>query len=154
MDAYTAALTLLSRRELSAKQLRDRLLRRKFTAEDVAAVLERLTNDRTLDDQRVAVASARMEAAIKGRGRRRVLQHVQQLGVSADVAAAAVDEVFADVDESALLDRAMEKRLRGAAPRDLDTKAKARLVRQLVAHGFAPSTVLAHLRRKRLDPDE
>ena len=30
MDAYTTALTLLSRRELSTAQLRERLARRKF----------------------------------------------------------------------------------------------------------------------------
>ena len=154
MDAYTAALTLLSRRELSAKQLRERLLRRKFAPDDVDATIERLRQDRTVDDRRVAVASARMEAAIKGRGRRRVLQHVQGLGVSADVAAAAVDEVFSDVDESALLERALERRLKGVSPRDLDVKARARLVRQLVGHGFAPSVVLARLRRKGRDPDE
>jgi regulatory protein len=154
MDAYTAALTLLSRRELSAKQLRDRLLRRKFDADDVEAVIERLRADRTLDDRRVAVASARMEAAIKGRGRRRVLQHVQHLGVSADVAQAAVDEVFSDVDESALLERAIEKRLKGTSIPELDVRGKARLVRQLVGHGFEPSRVFARLRKKGVDGDE
>ena len=154
MDAYTAALTLLSRRELSARQLRERLLRRKFGPDEVDAVIERLRADRTVDDRRVAVASARMEAAIKGRGRRRVLQHVQQLGVSADVAQAAVEEVFSDVDEAALLERAIEKRLKGASTRQLDVKGKARLVRQLVGHGFDPSAVFARLRNNGLDPDE
>ena len=154
MDAYTTALTLLSRRELSARQLRERLVRRKFTPEQIDPVIERLTGDRTLDDRRVALGVARMDVAIKSRGRRRVLQRLQQLGVDADVAASAVHEIFAEVDERALIDRAIDKRLRGASPATLDRAGKARLVRQLVAQGFDASSVLARLDRRRADLDE
>jgi regulatory protein len=153
LDAYTTALTLLGRRELSAKQLRERLLRRQFPEADVEAVLDRLRRDRTLDDRRVALAAARMAATIKGRGRRRVLHYVQQLGVSSDLAAAAVAEVFGEVDETALLDRAIAKRLKQPVAA-LDARAKARLVRQLVSQGFELAAVLARLRRKDVDPDE
>jgi SOS response regulatory protein OraA/RecX len=153
LDAYTTALTLHGRRELSAKQLRERLLRRQFPEADVEAVLDRLRRDRTLDDRRVALAAARMAATIKGRGRRRVLHYVQQLGVSSDVAAAAVAEVFGEVDETALLDRAIAKRLKQPVAA-LDARAKARLVRQLVSQGFELAAVLARLRRKDVDPDE
>ena len=113
MDAYTTALTLLSRRELSTRQLRDRLTRRQFAPDDIEAAIARLTADRTLDDRRVAMASARLEAAVQRRGRRRVLQHVQQLGIDDDTAKTAVDEVFGDLDEAALLDEAVARRLRG-----------------------------------------
>jgi regulatory protein len=154
LDAYTAALTLLSRRELSTKQLRERLLRRKFEPNEVDEVIERLTRDRTLDDRRVALASARMEAAIRRRGRRRVLQRVQQLGVSSSLAEAAVEEVFSEIDEGALLDQAVARRLKGAAPRDLDAKGVARVVRSLVGQGFDAGEVFARLRRKRVDHDE
>jgi regulatory protein len=146
MDAYSAALTLLSRRELSVRQLRERLARRKFEPDEITSALERLIRDRTVDDDRVALAFARMEASIRGRGKRRVLQAIQRLGVSADVAERAVREVFGEVDESALLTRAIEKRLRGSAVADLDEKGRARLIRQLVAQGFAPSQVLRALR--------
>ena len=154
MDAYTTALTLLGRRELSAKQLRDRLIRRQFPAAEVDSVIERLLGDRTLDDRRVALASARLAATIKGRGRRRVLQHVQQLGVAADIAAAAVTAVFSDINELALLDRAITKRLKETPVDSLDARGKARLIRQLITQGFEPAAVFARLRRKGLDPDE
>ncbi len=154
MDAYTTALTLLGRRELSVKQLRDRLIRRQFPAEEVESVIERLRRDLTLDDRRVALASARMAASIKGRGRRRVLQYVQQLGVPSEVAAAAVTEVFAEVNESALLDRAISRRLKETPISALDARARARLIRQLITQGFEPAAVFARLRRKGLDPDE
>ena len=154
MDAYTTALTLLSRRELSTRQLRERLARRGFDRHAIDAVIERLTYDGTLDDRRVALASARMEAAIKGRGRRRVLQRIQQLGVASDVAEAAVIEVFSEVDEAALLDRAIDKRLKGAPLQSLDRRTQTRLARQLVSQGFDAAGVFARLRAKGADPAE
>ena len=146
MDAYTTALTLLSRRELSTRQLRERLARRQFSADDIDSVVTRLTADRTLDDNRVAMASARLEASVRRRGRRRVLQQVRQLGISEETAKSAVDQIFADVDESALLDEAIARRLRGKAARDLDARGLARIVRGLVTQGFEAGRVYARLR--------
>ncbi len=148
MDAYTTALTLLSRRELSTAQLRARLARRKFAAAEIDAAIERLSSDRTLDDKRVAIAAARMEGAVRRRGRRRAIQRLQQLGISSDVAKAAVDEVFDQIDEPALLDQALDRKLKGADPRDLDVKAAARVVRGLVAQGFDAGQVYARLRAR------
>jgi regulatory protein len=154
VDAYTAALTLLSRRELSTEQLRDRLARRKFTSEDIEPVIQRLAADRTLDDRRVALAMARSAVNLKGQGRRRVLQRLHQMGISTEIAAPAVQEVFDDVDEGRLLDQAIEKRLRGAALASLAGNDRDKLVRHLVGRGFDVSQVLARLRRKGADPDE
>src|SRR5262245_19473253 len=147
MDAYTTALTLLSRRELSTAQLRGRLARRHFPSDEIDDVIARLTADGTLDDARVAAASARLEAAVRRRGRRRVLQRVRQLGIDEDTARAAVDQAFGDVDESALLDDALTRRLRGRSAGTLDAKALARVVRGLVAQGFDAGQVYSRLRR-------
>jgi regulatory protein len=154
VDAYTTALTLLSRRELSAKQLTDRLLRRKFPASEIDLAVTRLRGDGTLDDSRVATACARTDASIRRHGRRRVLQHLQQIGISADIATRAVDEVFAELDEAALLEAAIARRLRGAPLSSLDARATARLVRHLVSRGFDASQVFARLRTKGADLDE
>ncbi len=135
-DAYIAALTLLSARELSETQLRARLKRKEFDAAAIDEVVTRLKEDRTLDYRRVALALARMESAIKHRGRSRVIQKVRQAGISSDTTEDAVREVFEEVDENALLDRALERRLRGKAPKELDDKGRARVVRGLVAQGF------------------
>jgi regulatory protein len=145
-DAYITALTLLSARELSEAQLRTRLKRREIDADDIDAAITRLKGDRTLDDRRVARAMARMESAIKGRGRARVIQKVRQAGINEDTAEEAVREVFEEVDENDLLERALERRLRGKAPKDLDDTGRARIVRGLVAQGFAFDAVLKKLR--------
>ena len=146
MDAFTAALTLLSARELSETQLRTRLKRRQLDADDIDDAVARLKADGTLNDRRVAIALARIESTIKHRGRARVIQKIRQAGIDADIAADAVHDVFEDVDEGALLDRALERRLRGQTPRQLDEKGRARVIRGLVAQGFSIEAVLKRMK--------
>ena len=146
-DAYTVALTLLSARELSESQLRSRLKRRKFDADDIDAAVSRLKENRALNDRRVAVAIARMESSIKRRGRARVIQKIRQAGIDGDTADDAVREVFQDVDESDLLDQALERKLRGTAVKELDDKGRARIMRALVGQGFSFEAVMKRLRK-------
>ena len=145
-DAYIVALTLLSARELSAAQLRTRLQRRQIDDDDIDAAVSRLKADGTLNDRRVALALARMESAIKHRGRSRVIQKIRQAGINSDTAEDAVQEVFEEVDENALLDRALERRLRGKTPKELDDKGRARVVRGLIAQGFRLEAILKKMK--------
>ncbi len=145
-DAYTAALILLSARELSEAQLRARLKRRQLDDHDIDDAVSRLKADGTLNDRRVAVALARIESTIKHRGRARVIQKIRQAGIDGDTAADAVRDVFEDVDEGALLDRALERRLRGQTPKQLDEKGRARVIRGLVAQGFSIEAILKRMK--------
>jgi regulatory protein len=147
MDAYTLALTLLSARELSEAQLRARLRKRKIADEDIDSAVSRLKESRTLNDRRVAMAIARMESSIKHRGRARVIQKLRQAGIDGDTADDAVREVFQDVDENALLDQALERRLRGKGVKELDEKGRARIMRALVGQGFSFEAVMKRLRK-------
>ncbi len=145
-DAYLTALTMLSRRELSEAQVRTRLARKEFAADDIDAAVERLLQDGTLNDRRVALAAARLESAVRHRGRSRVIQKLRTLGIGSEIAESAVSEVFEEVDEGALLDRAFERRLRGQEPKDLDAKGRGRIVRGLAGQGFAIEAILKRLR--------
>jgi SOS response regulatory protein OraA/RecX len=153
-DAYTTALRLLASRELSAAQLRAKLLRRRFEPDAVEAAIDTLSRDGSLDDGRVARAAARLEASVRHRGRARVVQRVRQLGIAPDVVQAAVAEVFADVDEAMLLDRALERRLRGAELQSLDRRALSRLVRSLLSQGFSSPAIQARLRARGTSDDK
>jgi regulatory protein len=145
-DAYITALTMLSARELSEAQLRTRLKRRELDAGEIDDAIARLKADRTLNDRRVALAIARMESAIRHRGRSRVLQKIRQAGIDDDTAQNAVQEVFEEVDEEAMLDKAFERRLRGKVPKELDDKGRAKIIRGLVAQGFRFEAVLKRLK--------
>ena len=144
-DAFTVALTLLSARELSETQLRARLTRRQHDSADIDRAIARLKEDRTLDDRRVARALARMESTIRHRGRTRVIQKIRQAGIASSIAEEAVKEVFEEVDENDLLTKALDRRLRGKLPRDLDERARAKIVRGLMAQGFSLESILRKL---------
>jgi regulatory protein len=147
--AYTDALKLLGRRGLSEAQLRQRLIRRKHDAAAVDAAIERLREERSVDDVRVAEAMARSQVSLRKRGKLRVRLEIERSGVDAATAKRVVDEVFADLDADELLDAALAKRLRRGD--DIaDDRAFNRLYRYLVGQGFEPDRVLALLRTRRV----
>ncbi|MBA3886707.1 MAG: RecX family transcriptional regulator [Acidobacteria bacterium] len=145
--AYLDGLKLLARRELSVAGLRARLADREHAPEDIDAAVDRLLETRALDDRRVARAHARTALAVKGRGRLRVARELHALGIEKDIAAEAVADVFGDTDERALIDKALQKKLRGR-PRIASTAEHARLYQYLMRQGFTPAGVVAALRTR------
>ena len=147
-DAYTDALRLLAGRELSVARCRARLLDRDHDPADVDLAIERLLEDGSLNDARVARAYARTAVNVKGRGRLRVARELHQMGIARDVATAALVDVFGELDERSLVARAVQKKLRGRAkpstPADF-----ARIYQHLLRQGFSPSTASAEIRRLR-----
>ena len=147
-SAYAEGLRLLARRELSEAQLRERLVRKAFEPPEVDEALARLQRAGALDDHRVALAAARTEALVKHRGRLRIERHLAAMGIAADLAAGAVDEVFNGIDEPVLLDRALARRLRGPRARIEDAAHFRRLHQYLIRQGFPPAAVTALLKRR------
>ena len=153
-DAYTDALRLLAGRELSVSRCRARLLDRDHPPADVDLAIERLLEDGSLNDARVARAYARTAANVKGRGRLRVARELQALGIARDVATAALADVFGDLDERALVSRAVKKKLRGR-PKPSTPADFARVYQHLLRQGFSPSAASAEVRRLRgASPDD
>jgi regulatory protein len=146
--AYLDALRMLARRELSERQVRQRLGRREHPADQIDDAIERLKTDRAIDDARVATVIARTETTIRKRGKLRVKRRIEAAGIAPAVAAGAVDDVFRDVDPDALLNAALQKRLRGAE-RITDDRQYARLWRYLLRQGFEADRVAALLRKYR-----
>lgn len=146
--SYIDALKMLGRRELSEKQVRDRLARKGHAPEDIDDAVARLKAERALDDARVAAAIARTETTIKRRGRLRVKQQIQQAGISGEVAKQALDAIFDDVDDEALLEAALGKRLRHGRAIE-DDKEFQRLYRYLATQGFESARILKALNARR-----
>ena len=147
--AYTDALKLLARRELSEAQVRQRLALKKHDADAIDTAIDRLREERSIDDARVAETIARSQTSLRKRGKLRVRLQVERAGIAAATARRVVDEVFADLDTDALLDAALAKRLRRGD--DIpDDRTFDRLYRYLVGQGFDPDRVIALLRTRRL----
>ncbi len=153
MSAYLDGLRLLARRELSVKELRDRLKDREHPVEEIDRAIEHLLETKALDDERVARAYARTASKVKGRGRLRILRELNAMGIAKGTAAEAVAEVFADVDERALIAKALQKKMRGR-PRIANVAEHARLYQYLMRQGFTPAGISAALRKLRGSRDE
>ena len=148
LPAYVDGLKMLARRELSEKQVRDRLARRGHSEDDIEQAVARLKSERAIDDARVADAIARTETNVRRRGRLRVKRQIESAGIAASIASRAVNDVFEHVDADALLEASLAKRLRG--DRSISDEAEfQRLYRYLTAQGFEPDQVLRALRARR-----
>jgi regulatory protein len=147
MSAYLDGLKMLAQRELSEAQVRQRLARRGHLPGAIDDAVARLREERAIDDVRVAEAIARTQTSIRRRGKLRVRLQVERSGIEKSVARRVVDEVFDALDDEALLEASLGKRLRG---RDTiaDDRELQRLYRYLVGQGFEPQRVLDHLRRR------
>ena len=145
-SAYIAALKMLGGRELSERQVRQRLTRRGYDDEEIEAAIGRLTQDRSIDDERAARAMAHAETSLKKRGRLRVTRRLEAAGIAPAVARRAIEDTFQTIDADALIASALQKRLRGRE-QIADDREFQRLYRYLVGQGFEPDRVLALLRR-------
>ena len=150
--AYVDALHLLGRRELSVKQLRERLLDREHDRENVERAIDLLIENKALDDARVAGAYVRTALKIKGRGRLRIQRELEVMGIPKEVAVDALADAFGDVDERTLIAKALQKKLRGNQ-KIASAAEYARVFQFLMRQGFSPATVTAVLRRHRKGSD-
>ena len=147
-SAYLDGLKMLGRRELSEKQIRQRLARKEHSPEEIEEAVARLREERAINDQRVAEAIARTETGIRKRGKVRVRMQLERAGIARDVAKQAIDEVFGAMDEAALLESSLHKRLRGRET-IADDKEFQRLFRYLIGQGFESDRVMRTLRARR-----
>jgi regulatory protein len=144
--AYLDGLKMLARRELSEHQVRQRLARKGHDPDLIDEAITRLRHERAIDDARVAAAIARTETAIKRRGRLRVRMHIERAGIDRTLAKAATDDVFDGIDDDALLEAALRKRLRDRN-HIADQREFQRLYRFLTAQGFESDRILRLLKR-------
>ena len=140
---------MLARRELTERQIRERLARRGYEPGHIDDAIGRLRSERALDDARVARAMAHSEVAIKRHGRLRAQRQLEAAGVAGPLARAALDDVFSSVDHDALIEAALARRLRHGRTID-DEAGFRRLYRFLVGQGFESDLVLRTLKARKL----
>ena len=133
---------MLARRELSTTQVSERLRRIAFEPEQIEPVLRRLVSEGALDDHRTAVIYAHRAAHVKMQGQRRAARELQRLGIDRRQADAAVVQVYGELDEQVVLERALARRLRG----EIHSRAELRrLYQYLLRQGFEGSAAMAAL---------
>ena len=146
--AYFRALRWLTARELSEAQVRARLAEKGYTDIAIKPAIERLLVERTIDDRRTAAAVARTEARVRRHGPHRVMGKLIAMGIDRELAREIVRQQFGEEDESALIDTALERKLRGKSERLHDPKERQKLMAYLVRQGFSASAASAAIRNK------
>ena len=148
MNAYIDGLKLLARRELSEQQVRQRLARKGHDQNAIDDAVARLRQERAIDDARVADAIARTETSTKRHGKLRVRMQIERAGIARETAKSAVDEAFEAIDDAALIEASLAKRLRGRETIE-DDREFQRLYRYLMAQGFESDRIMKALSARR-----
>jgi regulatory protein len=148
-SAYIDGLKMLGRRELSEQQVRQRLARKEYEPDEIDQAIARLREQRAINDQRVAEAIARTETGMRKRGKVRVRMQLERAGIAKDTAKQAIDDVFEGIDDDALLQSSLLKRLRGRET-IADDREFARLFRYLIGQGFESDRVMKALKAYRI----
>src|SRR5262245_20213527 len=148
MSAYVDGLKMLARRELSEQQVRRRLARKGHEQDAVDGAVARLRQEGAIDDARVAAAIAQTGTVTRRHGKVRVRIEIERAGIARETAKRAVDDAFRDIDDDALLEASLAKRLRGRDTIE-DDREFQRLYRYLAAQGFESDHILKALTARR-----
>jgi regulatory protein len=151
--AREAALSLLSHRQRTAKELARRLAGKGHDAAVAGEVVERLEDVGLVDDDAFARAFVRDRVRLKPKGRRVLQQELRAKGVSGETARAAIDGVLeAEETDDLALARQAAARWR-PRPGEDPRRARARLHGFLARRGFGGDALRAVLAERLADPD-
>jgi len=144
--AYDLGLRLLARRALTQAEVAQRLAARGHEASEVEDAVTRLMASAAIDDGALARHWIGATASARGRGRKRALAELTRRGVAPAVAASAWSCAVADgdIDESAMVRRAVRRRL-GPAPGRANEGRLARVYNALLYEGFTREQVASAL---------
>lgn len=136
--AYERALVLLSYRSRSEHEIRARLAERAFAGAVIDAAIERLREQRYLDDARLALDQARSRITSSAHSRRRVERDLQRRGIDSEHSRDAIAAVQSDhgLDDSAVAEQAARKKLRSLTKHAPDEQYK-RLLAYLARQGHS-----------------
>ncbi len=107
------AVKLLAAKPRSVRELRERLLEKLWTNNEIVdAVIEKLREYKYLDDEQYARDLAVSKLRQKPQGKRRLQQTMSQKKLDKDVVESAIAQAFEKLPEEELISQAIAKRLR------------------------------------------
>ncbi|MDD4152655.1 MAG: regulatory protein RecX [bacterium] len=151
--AYEAALVLLTYRDRSLWEIRDRLKRKSYDEDVIEIVIIRLADEGLLDDERFVHSAIRTGMGARPTGKRRLGYELKKKGIADEIINEGIREMYSDDDEEALaisLAEARWERLSGLTAE----KRLLRLTGYLSRRGFSYEAVkraLSHIRLNFLD---
>lgn len=148
------AVKLLAAKPRSIAELRERLLEKEWTNEEIVeATLDKLKEYGYVNDERFAFGFASFRVRQKPIGRQRLARDLQMKKIARATADEALNLVYAETPEEELISRAIEKRirLRGRPVTPQETKS---LFDHLLRLGFSYDLIIRKVRESSTNMDE
>jgi len=149
------AVKLLAAKPRSIGELRERLLEKSWTNDEIVdAVIEKLKDYKYLDDEQYASALALSKLRQRPQGKHRLRQSLSQKKIDKETIDNAVASAFEKLPEAELIDREIEKRIRLKGIPQTRAEIK-KFYDHLIRRGFGYDLVSTKLRKiSKFDPDE
>jgi regulatory protein len=138
------------RRAYSVHEMKKYLEDRSEDKAEVKTIVSRLRENRYLDDARYALEFARNRAKHRRQGRYRIARELRTRGVPDTHIETALDAVFAETDEAALVRTRINRKLsqmKGA----MDERKTASLYRGLLRAGFSGEVIRQELKAAKIE---
>jgi regulatory protein len=150
-ELYASAVSALMRRAYSIHEMRVYLDRRTEEKDLTWQVVARLRERNYLDDARYALDFARQHAKTRKQGRFRIARELRTRGVPDRHIEAALDTIFAETDEAALVRIRLRRRMAHARG-PLDQRKLASIYGSLLRAGFSSDIIRTELRAFKHQP--
>lgn len=144
-EALHRAAALCSSAEHCTADIREKLARWGVTEADSCTIIDRLVQERFIDEQRYAVAFVKDKFRFSGWGRIKMRYALQQKRIDGSD----IDHALATLDEEQYNDRLLELlQAKSRSIRDDDPEARrAKLFRFAASRGFEPSLIFNALKQ-------
>ena len=139
--AYNAAITQLSYRRRSTKEITDYLQRKDFSAETIKSVVEKLSEISMINDMDFAKAWVADRQLLRPRSKKVLMLELMKKGISRDDYAEALNGVSAE-SQAKTLDDLIEKKLNSTQYKD-----KNKLIAYLARSGYSYNDIKLALAR-------
>ena len=151
---FQYAVRALGGRAHTTAELKKKLRTKAQLAEDVDRTVARLKDYGYLDDRKLAETYAGVRLEREGFGKARVLRDLRARSVAPTVAERAVAKAYDGVEEDALVEAFVDRRILRARPGSLlrDPRELASAYRKLLRAGFSTNVILRVLKRRAQDP--
>ncbi len=155
LKLWEYALKSVGARAQSSGEMRKKLQARAAAPEDVDAALSKLKEYGMLDDRKFAEAFATSRLENQGFGKARAVRDLRQRRVAPALAETAVARVYAESDETVLIEDFIRRKYRTADRDNLfrEDKDLASAFRRLRLAGFSSGKIIPVLKRFAKDPD-
>jgi len=150
--AYNRALGYLGHRMRSVKELRTYLIEKEVETEQIEIIINRLKEQKILDDQAFATAYVRTKIKTTFKGPAQLKRELIQKGIeSAQIDQALLE--YSETEQIKLIQKWLEKQLK-KTKRDSYRLGQMKMKRQLIQKGFNQSVIDQALQMMELEKDE